>query len=167
MKLTGVICFFMVLFGLGCRSEGMVSHANGSRMLLEVYSESPTNYPPDKYLLLRVYEDRRIEYDTYPAKPQFPVPFARIAGTLERSTFEQVRNLLEEFARTNDRKAYGPHQAMQVDSHIVLSMRYVIGNENREVKISENDSHIHFDQLENSSLRELLKLSYKIRDASP
>ncbi|MEZ5421571.1 MAG: hypothetical protein R2682_00580 [Pyrinomonadaceae bacterium] len=130
---------------------------------MEVYSESPTNYPPDKYLLLRVYEDQRIEYDSFPDKPQFPVPLTRKTGTVDRTMFVELRDAVNEFAASNDRTVYEPQLPMKLDSHIDLTIRYVSDKGFQGVVVSENDSHIHLDQLPNAALAKLLRLAHDIR----
>lgn len=164
MRAVSTFCLITLLAFVGsCNFQIAQTQPATSNILLEVYSESPTNYPPDKYLLLCVYEDQRIEYDSFPEKPQFPVPLARKTGTVDRTMFAELRDAVNEFAASNDRRVYEPQLPMKLDSHIDLTVRYRSDKGLQGVVVSENDSHIHLDQLPNAALAKLLRLAREIR----
>lgn len=75
----------------------------------------------------------------------------------------ELRDAVNEFAASNDRAVYEPQLPMKIDSHIDLTVRYGSDKGLRGVVVSENDSHIHLDQLPNGSLAKLLRLVYEIR----
>lgn len=77
--------------------------------------------------------------------------------------FVELRDAVNEFAASNDRAVYAPQLPMKIDSHIDLTVRYGSDKGLRGVVVSENDSHIHLDQLPNGSLAKLLRLVYEIR----
>ena len=162
ITLALAICWSLFL---GSCSASVEKRNDGT--LFEVINNgSTTNYPPGETLVLRVSGNGQTEYDSFPSlnssvRP-FPFQVERKSANIDLAQVDEFRSLLEEI--DSDKVSfYGPQTSRSVDSYVTVTLNYTLEGGPRQVRMEENDTHIHLNSLASPSLRKFMSLIYEIR----
>src|SRR2546425_6894274 len=88
--------FSLLMMSCGPLNRVASSNHNEKRMLFEMFSEAPTNSPSSRVLVLRVFSNDEIEYDTYPNKPSYPVKTELQSAYIDSGQTATISNLLKD-----------------------------------------------------------------------
>ena len=135
----------------------------GGKAILEVQSYAPdTSYPRGNILDIRLYQNRRVEFDFYP--PNTPdrlgMKFSveRLESMLSEAQFDKFVSLLNASDLGAAALDYPPSRTSSTDSFIRKTVTYRIGEAEKKVSLEERDSHLHLSEKSEVYPRSLISL---------
>lgn len=167
IKILFCLLLLLPLLNTGCTTSGVESCAENPEgaILVEVIRQSATNYPPGRILVARLYENRVLEYESFPLTPAPGFKTELRRHCIDSETLGKVRSLILELDAEKPTTYYAPRLKMSLDSQIQITLKYDAGSGQKEIVMKENDSSINFNALGSVPLKELLKLIYAVRSA--
>jgi hypothetical protein len=166
-KVSSLILFSIILFASSCtsRSTSATEGIKEKKMVLEVIkSAQGPIYPPGKVLILRVFNNSEIEFEHYPqyGPDRVGLPFTSELKKdfITKEQLDTFSSLLDEL-NSQAKSSYSPTQQI-LDARVTETLNYESETGIKQIIMKENDSHVHYDKLNSSTLRNLMELVEQI-----
>jgi len=139
-------------------------HGEASEVLLEIMVErSQVDFPPGKTLLLRLYDNKAVEFSNYPTTNKTVGPkdsFDVERSQLSPEEFDSTVKLIKALHSEGISGQHGPYKTLTVDSFVVISIYSKSERHELNLILKENDTFIDFKRIGSSALAALMSSAF-------